>query len=222
MRLRFFVCAAVLAIAAAAQADTIAKWTFETSAPTGTGQTNGPHAPEVGAGSANGFHASASTGWSNPVGNGSVEAWSSNNWGIGDYYQFQVDLSGYEDVIVSWDQTRSSTGPGSFDLQYSTDGTTFTSFTSYTVGVATWSSVTPDGASSFTGNLSSVMSLDGDSSVFFRLRSTVAGSGAAGTNRVDNFQVDATATAVVPLPAAWLGGGVLLGAMAVVRRAKGR
>src|SRR4051812_39869141 len=55
-----------------AQADTLAQWTFETSVPT----TAGPLAPEVGSGSALAFHIGAST-YSNPVGNGSNESFSS-------------------------------------------------------------------------------------------------------------------------------------------------
>ncbi len=78
----------VLAIAAlatiagsATAATTLAQWTFETSLPL----TSGPHAAEGGVNAgpsspASGFHTSGATAYSNPVGNGSAESFSSNNW----------------------------------------------------------------------------------------------------------------------------------------------
>jgi len=62
-----------LAAAQATRADIIATWTFETSVPT----TAGPFSPEVGSGSALGYHASGSAVYSNPAGNGSLESFSS-------------------------------------------------------------------------------------------------------------------------------------------------
>src|SRR6185295_13795892 len=116
-------------------ASTIASWTFETSAPT----TAGPLTPEVGAGSATSSHTNATT-YSSPVGNGSARSYSSNGWTVTgtptDYYQFQVNTTGYEDVTLSWDQTGSGTGPRDYILQYSTDGTNFTNFGStYAVAI---------------------------------------------------------------------------------------
>ncbi len=58
---------AVSYAASSAMAGTIADWTFETSIPS----TAGPYSPEVGAGSATGSHAAAST-YSSPAGNGSA------------------------------------------------------------------------------------------------------------------------------------------------------
>ena len=101
----------------AAYAAPLATWTFETTPPSGTGQANGPYLADsgllAGTSNANGFHASEATTWSNPSGNGSLESWSSNNWAIGDYYQFATSTTGFEDIIVTFDQTRSSTGPPS-------------------------------------------------------------------------------------------------------------
>jgi hypothetical protein len=180
----------------------VAEWTFETSVPTSAG----PHAAEVGTGSATGFHASASTVYSNPVGNASAESFSSNFWAPGDYYQFQVSLSGLENPIVSWDQTRSSTGPATFDFQYSINGTSFTTFLNdYTVlanatssgppATSSWSSGgTRQSVYTFSVDLTSVDVLDDEATVYFRLTdSTSAASATAGTNRVDNFLVDASA-----------------------------
>jgi hypothetical protein len=164
---------------------TLAKWTFETSVPT----TAGPHAAEEGTGNATGFHASSSTVYSNPVGNGSSESFSSNFWGIGDYYQFQTSTSGQGSVRLSWAQTRSSTGPGDFDLQWSTDGTTFNTAMSYVVEPISWSSVTANPLSVFTADLSSIGALNDQPNVYFRLTATSEPGGTGGTNRVDDFMV---------------------------------
>lgn len=180
-----------------AQAVIIANWTFETSVPT----TAGPHAAEVGVGLATGLHASGSTTYSNPVGNGSGESFSSNNWGIGDYYQFRVSTLGpLAGVQVSWDQTSSGTGPRDFQLQYSTNGFTYTNFGSvYAVGPASWTSVgSPNLASAYSADLSSIAALDNQVDVYVRLTNTTTVSANGGTvagggsNRVDNVIISAT------------------------------
>lgn len=197
--------------AATANATTIAMWTFETSVPA----TAGPFSAEVGAGSARGFHAGATT-YSNPAGNGSAESFSSNTWAVGDYYQFEVDLTGYEDVVISWDQTSSGTGPHNFSLQYSVDGSSFVTWAGYGVLAnaapnPVWSSAgarSPIYTLSF--DLSSISLLDNAPTAYFRMTnsSTVSANGgvvaSAGTSRVDNVLIEAT---VVPEP----GTALLLG-----------
>jgi hypothetical protein len=212
-----------------AHADIIAKWTFETSAPT----TAGPFTPEVGSGSALGSHSGAST-YSSPAGNGSARSFSSTNWLIGDYYQFQANTTGYDSIQVSWDQTSSGTGPRNFKLAYSTNGTTFTDFVNYSVLAngaspnAAWSSGTAVAAYGFAQNLSSITALNNSSTVYFRLSDvgTVAAGGgtvgSGGTDRVDNFTISGAVVSAVPVPAAaWLlGSGIIaLGGFAK-RRAK--
>ncbi len=191
-------------------ASVFTKWTFEASIPT----TAGPHAAEVGTGTASGVHASSSTVWSNPVGNGSNESFSSNNWSAGDYYQFSTNSVGIQDIIISFAQTRSSTGPNDFALFYSTGGS-FTSFASYVVPAETWLAATAVPASVFTFDLSALTALDDQASLVFRLVTTDT-TAAAGSNRVDDFTVNATlipTTGVVPEPASLLvwGGIGLLG-----------
>ena len=106
-------------------AGTIADWTFETLPASPAVITAGPYAAEVGAGTATGSHAAVST-YSTPAGNGSVHSYSSNQWQIGDYYQFQVSTVGQSQIGLVFDQTSSATGPRDFKVQYSTNGTTFT------------------------------------------------------------------------------------------------
>jgi VCBS repeat-containing protein len=190
-----------LPVQSALAATTIAQWTFESpNNPAGATAAIYPNSipPATGTGNAGGAHASTSTVWSTPAGNGSTLSFSSNTWAIGDYYQFAVSTSNYTGIQVSWDQTRSSTGPATFKLAYSTDGTTFTDFGSpYTISVVTWSTTTPVSTSSFAFDLTAVTAIDNQANVYFRLIDTVAPGGSGGTNRVDNFTVSGTPAADV-------------------------
>lgn len=213
-----------LAFASAARAADLAKWTFEVSGPNlilNNSAASPIAAAEEGvfaAGSlAYGIHASAETDWSSPSGNGSVESFSVNTWAIGDYWELQTSTAGFLDIIIQWDQTRSSTGPGTFNLQYSTDGTTFVDLvTDYTVlensanNGGFWNSTTrvPNyqlGPIAVPGDLNNLPT------VYFRLTCMVTPGGAGGTNRVDNVFV-----AGIPEPACWLLLG--LGALGLLRR----
>lgn len=204
------------------KADILGDWTFETSQPA----TAGPFSPEIGSGSALGFHAGAAV-YSSPAGNGSLHSFSSTIWAVGDYYQFEVNTTGHTGVTISFDQTSSNTGPGGYNLSYSTDGVNFSLFTAYTVlANATpnipWNTTTYNSAYTFNFDLSTVTALDNQAAVFLRLvdNSTVSANGGTvgtgGTDRVDNVVVSAT---VVPEPAAIvlaiLGG---LTGMVVLRR----
>lgn len=191
-----------------AYADTVAKWTFESSAPA----SSGPFAAELGAGTALGSHASGATVYSSPAGNGSARSFSSNNWAVGDFYQFQVSTVGFGGITLAWDQTSSNTGPREFQLQYSTNGSAFTTFASYAVLAnggtpnASWNASTSSAAYGFSYNLGGVTALANQAAVYFRLRdsSTVSANGGVvatgGTDRIDNFTVLA---APVPEPEAF-------------------
>jgi len=175
----------------------LADWTFESSQPA----TAGPFSPEVGSGSASGSHAGAST-YSSPAGNGSAHSYSANTWAVGDYYQFTVSTLGTQNIVVSYDQTSSNTGPGKTYLAFSIDGVNFTVFGVINTVLANgspntaWSS---GGAVqtnfNFRYDLSSVTAITNQPVVYFRLvdASTVSANGGtvgtAGTSRVDNFTV---------------------------------
>lgn len=208
-------------ISISVQAQTIAKWTFETSVPVfspaaNTWVTN--IAAEIGSGTASGLHAAAAA-YTSPAGNGSSHSMSSAQWAIGDLYQFAVSTVGLANIGVTYDQVSSSSGPGKFNFAYSTDGTTFTTVaTDYTVLVNTtpntWTTATPVTTTTFSYDLSAITALNNAPSVWFRIidDSTTSAGGAtvatAGTDRVDNFTV-----AVVPEPTtlSLLGGfGLLL------------
>jgi len=194
-----------LAVGFSVQAQTIADWTFETSLP----NTAGPYSPEVGAGSIIGSHAGASV-YSTPAGNGSSHSYSSTLWAVGDYYQIQVSTLEDSDIQLSWNQTSSGTGPGLFQLLYSTDGSSFTSFGSaYTVldnGLApnaAWNATTASPAYDFSVDLSGITALDNQPAVYIRFEDTSTTSssggtvGTAGTDRMDNIIVAET---TVPEP----------------------
>lgn len=206
----FVVLTAALAAASifSAKADIIADWTFQTSASTnniiGPGKTPGTTqsgvSADIGFGTASASHASASTAWSTPSGNGSTNSWSANNWAAGDYFQFSVSTLGFSSINVSYDQTGSSTGPGLFIFEYSTDGLNFTSFgATNTISLSTWTPGTFMSGFTFSYDLSAISALNNASSVFFRVLDTAPTTGGAinggnvgtsGTDRIDNFLVN--------------------------------
>jgi hypothetical protein len=181
-------------------AQTIAKWTFETSIP----NSAGPYSPEIGSGSASGSHAGPAT-YTSPAGNGSSHSFSATNWAIGDLWQISSSTVGSTDIQLEWDQISSNTGPKNYDLSYSTDGTLYTTVLSYSVLANatpnTWSTVTFSPASHFSIDLSSYTDLNNAANVYFRLTdtSTTSANGGTvatgGTDRLDNFTIE-----VVPEP----------------------
>lgn len=173
----------------------IAQWTFETSVPA----TAGPHAAEVGTGNCLGFHTSGSVVYSNPAGNGSGESFSSNFWGVGDYYQFQTSSTLYSAIQIEFDQTGSSTGPRDFEIFYSTDNITYTTTgVTYQLTADGWSSSTYNSLSHRSYDFSSITALNNQANIYFRLVNTsttsIGGGTVAtgGTGRVDNFTISGT------------------------------
>jgi hypothetical protein len=117
---------------------------------------------------------------------------------VGDFFQFAVSTTGYQNVQISYDQVGNSMGPGTFYLAYSTDGSTFTKFGSdYAVAAGNWSYTTPTSANSFSFNLNSISAINGQSIVYFRVVDDSTVSIGGGTvygfedDRIDNFLVSA-------------------------------
>ncbi len=124
---------AIAFLCTAASGAPIVGWTFETSlssegANFASGSTVGPYSAEVGAGSATARHSNSATSWSAIAGNGSAKALSANAWNVGDYFQFEFDATGLNELELSFDQLSSTNGPAYFVLQLSTDGTNFSNF----------------------------------------------------------------------------------------------
>ena len=230
--MKAFIIASLLlgAIAAPLSAQVIAGWNFDAATISSTSTSFGPITADVGSGSASGQHAAAATAWSTVVGNASAKSFNSNNWAVGDFYQFQTSTAGKSGIAVSWDQTGSATGPKDFSLSYSTDGTTFTSFASYSILVngtpnSPWTSGgSRNSAYTLSYDLSAITALDNSANVYFRLidASTTALNGGtvatAGSDRVDNFTITA-----IPEPSTYalLSGLVGLSAAALRRRRAG-
>jgi hypothetical protein len=186
-------------------AATIAQWTFESpNTPADANAATYPNAiaPATGTGNAGGVHASATTAWTTPAGNGSTDSFSSNTWAIGDYYQFALSTATFTGIYVGFSHTSSNTGPRDFKLQYSTTGVggPFVDFASYAVLAnaspnPTWNITTPQPIYFTAFDLSSIAALDNNTDVVFRLTdtSTVSANGGtvatSGTSRVDDFTV---------------------------------
>jgi hypothetical protein len=192
-----------------AQAITAADFTFETSLAAGastTASTVGPFIAESGinaaSASAYGYHlgtfgtATSSSAPSNavfsaPSGNGSTRAFSSNHWVSGDYYQFNVSTVGLANVIVSFDEVSSATGPTAFSFVYSPDGVTFSTFTTYVVNnSSSFSTGVSNSGFNHLFDLSSVTALAGDATAVFLLVNNSSPTSSAGTDRIDNFIVE--------------------------------
>jgi MYXO-CTERM domain-containing protein len=212
------------AVSMSASAALVAGWSMSTAvAAATTGSTYDYGAANLGDATSgtmlSGSHAVAATTWSSPAGNGSTYSLSSNNWTTGDYYQVSLSTTGYAEAItLSFDQTRSGTGPAAFTVLMSVDGGAnfSTVLASYTVaqaglsgsGTTTWNSVTNQAG--FTTTISGLSAAAGQASLIFRIQSTVT-TAAAGTNRVDNINVYSGA---VPTP----GAIALLGVAGLVGR----
>lgn len=213
------------AVSMSASAALVAGWSMPTAvaaATTGSNYTYG--AADLGEATAgtslSGYHFLAATTWSSPVGNGSTYSLSSNNWTTGDYYQVSLSTTGYtEEITLSFDQTRSSTGPATFAVLMSIDGgSNFTTvLASYSVvqaggagtGTSSWNATTNQ-PTAFTTTVSGLSAAAGQASVIFRIQSTVTPA-SGGTNRVDNINVYSGA---VPTP----GAIALLGVAGLVGR----
>ena len=194
---------AATAVATSASAAIVAGWTITTAFPTGAG--NVPTGVTYTVGAANmglqttgselrSVHSLAAATYTSPAGNGSQYAFSSNNWSTGDFYEARLSTLGYSDISISWDQTRSSTGPATFELVMSTDGgANFTTLlASYTVlqsggggAPGTWSTTTYNPIYSLN---QAAAAADNQANVIFRFRS-LATTAAAGSSRIDNVMI---------------------------------
>jgi uncharacterized protein len=136
----------------------------------------------------------------NPAGT-SGTAWSFNNWSQTDaldvdkYFEFKVDLTDFEDVVLSFAERRSGTGPLTFVISFSTDGVAFTTIpgTSTTLPNNTnWRSHSFD--------LSGLNpEIAGQASVQFRIYGYNA-SGPTGTWRIDDVSFVEQTDAEPPPP----------------------
>ncbi len=213
---------AATGLAGTANADLLAYWNFpDFTANSNSGQLGvlNTIAPSAGAGtlSIGGTPTMAFNSSTTPPANGTVGAFAGttvngilgevnsgaltvvgNTGGVGTvstnggWVQCAIDMTGYENLMVSFATRGTSTGHRSGQLSYSIDGTSFTNFD------VTWDGGSSTSFFAVTRDLSSVSTIDNDSSVFIRL--TLDGAtGASGNNRLDNIQFNAS---LVPAPGA--------------------
>jgi hypothetical protein len=195
----------------------VSRWTFDNMTFSGTGQT-----PTISNGLAdlgdqtenttmNGFHQSASTSWTSPVGNGSLKSISADNWQVGDYFRYSVNTKYTTIIRLTFDQTSSATGPKDFKLQWSIDGLNFNDISNYNVPYNTnnntnysWTSGNYQSFSTLSFDLSSITEINDQTNVQFRMinNSTSALLGGTiqtdGTSRMDNFTMFGSMD--IPLP----------------------
>jgi hypothetical protein len=195
----------------------VTRWSFDALTINGTGQTPIITQPSADIGQqtentvVSGFHNSASTNWTSPVGNGNLKSLSANTWQVDDYFRFTVNTQFITIIKLTFDQTSSSTGPKDFKLQYSLDGNNFTDITTYTVPFNTntntdysWGSTNYQSASTLSFDLSSITEINDLNSVQFRLTNTSTSAllggtiQTGGTSRVDNFTMFGNMD--IPLP----------------------
>jgi hypothetical protein len=219
---------------------TSADFTFDSNSAAASSSTTGiSYLADIGTGTAYGVHANNST-FTFSSGNGSYNSLSANNFAAGDYFEFAVPTTSLASLIVSFDTVASSTGPASFELAYSTDGTNFSSYSSFipihatslvsynatydgTVAASIGSTKNDTSFSNsfsassfnFAFDLSTIPGLTNDPNAAFELIALTSGA-ATGTTRIDNFIVSGSS---VPEPAS-LALMSLAAASALVRRRK--
>ncbi len=209
----------------AATAQVVTGWTFESVTVASTAGTT-PSVTAGGSGSninsdmgtvaglATALHASASTVYSTPAGNGSPKSLSSNTWTVGDYYQFSTNTTGETGIQILFDATSSATGPSGFKVTYSTDGGS--TFNDLPAGTYTNNSAASFSPTTFNGGnpprelFSPAGAFDNIANLVVRLVDTSTPGGPAGTSRVDNFDFGMNLSSI-PEPSSL----ALLGSVAV-------
>jgi hypothetical protein len=137
MQLRPLALAALLATAFSAQADTIALWDFNTytcvapcsTLPKATQTANGGNASVLGSPTFN-----SATG----VTGSAISTVGYPSQGVGDLsagVQFMFSTEGYTDLVLTFAQRNSSTASSYTALQYTTDGSTWTTATTFQMPV---------------------------------------------------------------------------------------
>jgi hypothetical protein len=219
-----FAAALTVGLTGAADAQILAEWTFEDSGPDLIVNNSATSPDALAEGGvfqatsiARGVHARAETDWSSPAGNGSVESFNANEWSVGDYWEFTTSTLGYSEIEVSWDQTRSGTGPDTFDLMWSTDGVTFNLLVdNYIVQLnqnppGFWSATGDRHAFYTHGPHALPAAAENQATLYIRLVNQLAPGGLSGTNRIDNVLI-------VSIPEPGTLGLLALGGLALLRR----
>ena len=220
-----FLLASFVVLATFAQANAsivLTQWNFNGASAASVPGTASSPGTSVGFGTASLVGGVTSTTFNNGVGSSDLVLTSPANfgWQTTNYpaiaaadktagVQFAVNTTGYQNVIVSWDQRHSNTAANTFRFQYSTNGTTFIDSTQFTFTPA----ATGTGDTWYNGrsvNLSSISGVNNNAQFAFRVVAEFAPTtsgylasrststyGPTGASRFDMVTVNATA---VPEP----------------------
>lgn len=125
-----------------------------------------------------------------------------NNSANGKSIVFSLNMSGFQDLILTFATQGTASGFNNHQWRYSNDGTAYTALSGNNTAV------TVSGFVIKTVDFSSISALDNDNTIFIEL--IVSGATASsGNNRFDNVQFNATA---VPEASTWVAGlGLSLG-----------
>lgn len=106
------------------------------------------------------------------------------------YYQFNVNLSNYGGIAISLASRRSSTGPSTYEIQYSVDGTNFAQIPGSTTSVTGTTTYYTNTVMISSGSAAD-LAIRGKPSVYFRIYGYNA-TGTGGTFRIDNVTFNAS------------------------------
>lgn len=232
---------ASISLAFPTRADLIAAWDFQTIATGGTSITNAPNTPRVinanfGSGTIYLDGSNGSSSWvTNTTGNeltafggstvntsnglSSVTTGSSglalvNTNANGKYVTLGFSMTGFQGLSLTYTTQRTSTGFTNQLWEFSTDGSNWSLVGNVGTGTVSGTIATAYNTSGVIG-FYGITGLDNASTAYLRL--TVSGaSAAAGNNRLDNIQLNAT---VVPEPATF---SLMLFGVLGLRRFMGR
>jgi len=108
----------------------------------------------------------------------------SGSGNIEDYMQFEVDMRRHEDLVLTMASVRSAQGYNSNIVSFSVNGGAFTNFNS------NWDPPTTYALQTF--DFSSIVEMDGATSVVIRITFNVDGTTGGGNTRFDNIQLNAS------------------------------
>ncbi len=243
MTIRFAtICASTAFLATSASAVTITQWDFNSVVPDGNTST-GSTGPSLGTGSASliggataSFASGNSEGGSSDPNSGDDSAWNLSTWpaqGTGSGTRgarFALSTIGFQNIVVTWDQRNSNTAPNALQLQYTLDGSTFTSAGLANSGIVTVNA----GTTWFNGqsvDLSSIAGAANNANFAIQLLAVFAPStsayaasnpgstfGTSGAIRFDMVTISGDAISVIPLPTPAGLATLALGAITARRR----
>lgn len=135
--------ASVVGVSSNASAATLTQWNFN-SVPPDANTATGTLTPNIGSGTASlvggtsaAFASGDASGGSTDPATGDDSGWNLTTWAAqgtenkGRGAQFNVSTSGFENIMVSFDQRLSNTAANTWRFQYTLDGTTFVDSTQF-------------------------------------------------------------------------------------------